>query len=214
MSLRLAPLFFCLLGIVVLDACRENPEPPAKPKRTSVRAVKVEIGTDGLAHLPGSTTPFTGDAIEIHKDRLPHTIAKRTPYLNGLKNGAVTTFSPGGKVKEERTFKNGKPFSSVVYHGNGKKKIEVLLNDKNLAEGPYHRWHDNGVLESECNFDADEHFHGEEKTYNREGKLIGQYRHERGKLVEILFETPEMKEERLKKMAPPPATPAPASVKK
>jgi antitoxin component YwqK of YwqJK toxin-antitoxin module len=173
--------------------------------------IKVEIKQDGLAYLTGSKTPFTGDAIDLHYDRTPPPLAQRTPYLKGLKHGPVTTYTSGGKLRQERTYKNGIPASSIVYHGNGQKKIEVNLNAKDLAEGPYKRWHDNGVLQAESTFDADERFHGEEKDYDREGKLIGHYRHDHGNLIEVIFETPEMKIERLAKMNPSPPVSSPSS---
>lgn len=176
-----------------------------KKKREELKEVIVEIRADNLAYLSGAPGPFTGDAIELHYDRLPPSIARRTPHLNGLKHGVVTSFTSGGKLREERRFENGRPISSNVHHGNGQKKIEVRLNEKNLAEGPYRRWHDNGVLQAESDFDADERFHGEEKDYDRNGNLVGHYRNNHGVLVEVIFETPEMKAERLEKAAPVPA---------
>lgn len=161
--------------------------------------VRVEVRPDGLAYSPESSSPFTGDAVELHMDRNPPTIAKRIPYVAGKKHGAVTSYTPGGRKREERRYENGRPVSSDVYYSNGKKKIEVLLNEKDLAEGPYKRWHDNGALEAEATFDADELFHGIEKDYDREGKLVGHYRKEHGVLVEVIFETPEMTKVRFEK---------------
>jgi hypothetical protein len=175
-----------------------------KTKSPAAQEVRVEVRADGLAYLPGAKTPFTGESVELHSDRTPPPVALRAPYLDGRKNGVVRRFTSGGKLREERTYRAGIPVSSVVYHGNGIKKIEVLLNAQDLAEGPYKRWHDNGVLQAESTFDAEERFHGEEKDYDREGKLVGHYRNVHGRLVEIVFETPEMKSERLAKMAPAP----------
>jgi hypothetical protein len=67
------------------------------------------------------------------------------------------------------------------------------------------RWHDNGVIQAESTFDEQERFHGLEKDYDREGNLIGHYRNVHGVLTEIIFETPEMKQERLIKMGLAPA---------
>lgn len=180
-------------------------KPSERKKRAALKEVVVEIRENNLAYLPGSPAPYTGESIELHYDRQPPSLARRAPYLNGKKHGVVTTYTSGGKLREERRFENGRPISSNVYHGNGQKKIEVQLNEKNLAEGPYKRWHDNGVLQSESNFDADELFHGEEKNYDREGILVGHYRKNHGVLVDIIFETSEMRAERLEKSAP--ATP-------
>jgi antitoxin component YwqK of YwqJK toxin-antitoxin module len=206
--------FIILLGVmsIFLPGCKEERKSASgqTSKSSPGQEVKVEVRADGLAYLPGATQPFTGDAIEIHLNRTPARVARRIPYLNGLKHGKVSTYSPGRRLKEERTYDMGRPVSSDVFHINGKKKFAVFLNDKDMAEGPYKRWHDNGVLQAECTFDANERFHGEEKDYDTEGKLIGHYRLEHGNLLEIIFETPEMKAERILKSTPP--TPKPASV--
>ena len=204
---QLLPLTICL---VVFSSCGDarrdasDAEKSSRKPRVPLTELKVEIRSDGLSYLPGATQPFTGDAIELHSDRIPPPLAKRTPYVNGRKHGVVTTHTSGGKLREERSYVHGRPVSSMVYHGNGQKKIEVRLNEKDLAEGPYKRWHDNGALQAESTFDSEERFHGEEKDYDREGKLVGHYRSVHGQLVEIVFETPEMKSERLAKMAPAP----------
>lgn len=202
MQYKLNILIVLVLVAGFIPACKpEAPTAKGKVKtlKVAVQAVTVEVRPDGLAYLPGSQTPFTGDAIEVHADRTPPTLAKRIPYTAGKKNGAVTTYSPGGRKREERRYESGRPVSSDVFYGNGQKKIEVLLNGKDLAEGPYKRWYDNGVLEAEATFDENEFFHGIEKDYDREGKLSGHYRKEHGILLEVLFETPEMKKIRFEK---------------
>lgn len=184
-----------LLLVSFLSACKPEASPSTgkgKAPKAAVQEVKVEVRPDGLAYLPGSSTSFTGDAIEVHADRTPPSLAKRTPYTNGKKNGEVTTYSPGGRKREVRRYDNGRPVSCDVFYSNGQKKIEVFLNGKDVAEGPYKRWHDNGVLESEATFDENEFFHGIEKDYDREGKLVGHYRKHHGNLLEVIFETPEM----------------------
>ncbi|CAN5914989.1 hypothetical protein BH11VER1_BH11VER1_17680 [soil metagenome] len=202
MKTPLAAVIALILVAGFFPACKkEAPTPKGKVKtpKVAVQEVNVEIRPDGLAYLPGSAGPFTGDALEIHADRTPPTLAKRTPYTNGKKNGAVTTYSPGGRKREERRYDNGLPVSSDVFYSNGQHKIEVLLNAKDLAQGPYKRWHDNGVLEAEATFDENEFFHGIEKDYDREGNLVGHYRKEHGILLEVIFETPEMKKIRFDK---------------
>jgi hypothetical protein len=198
-----------VLTAVVLIACSPSDndaeargEAPSKSRFPILQEVKVEVREDGLAYLPGAATPFTGDAIELHYDRTPPRLAMRTPYRDGKKDGMVVTCTSGGKLRQERTYREGRPVSSLVYHPNGQKKIEVGLNERDLAEGAFRRWHDNGVLEAEATFDADERFHGEGKDYDREGKLVGHYRKVHGKLVEVLFETPETKAERVAKWGP------------
>ena len=196
------------LSFVCLSSCGK-PEADAgaveKSKVAVVEEVKVEVRDDGLAYLPGDTTPFTGDAIEVHPDRTPARAARRTPYLNGRKHGTMTRTTPAGRVVENRVYENGRPISSDVFHGNGNKKIALRLNAQDIPEGPYQRWHDNGVLQAESTFDENGKFHGIEKDYDREGKLIGHYQINHGKMEQIIFETPEMKEERIRANTPKPA---------
>jgi hypothetical protein len=212
-------LALCLTVALLIAACSPGDEnkgdktPNAKARFPDLKELKVETRADGLGYLPGATSPFTGDTIELHFDRTPPRLHVRTPYRQGRIDGVKAFYSSGGKLREERTYKDGKPVSSIVYHGNGQKKIEVRLNDRDLAEGPYRRWHDNGVLESEATFDANERFHGEEKDWDRNGKLAGHYRKEHGNLVEILFETPEMKAGRIEKWGPSMAGDEPAPLK-
>jgi antitoxin component YwqK of YwqJK toxin-antitoxin module len=211
-------LGLCLLASVACSPEDKSTSSAAAPKRKIpiLQELKVERRADGLAYLPGAQTPFTGDAIDLHHDRTPPRLAIRTPYREGRIDGVKTTWTSGGKLREERTYRAGMPLTCVVYHGNGRKKIDIILNERDLGEGPYKRWHDNGVLEAESTFDSEERFHGEEKDYDREGKLVGHYRKVHGRLVEILFETPEVKAERIAKWGPslpgdqpsPPSSPA------
>lgn len=172
--------------------------------------VKVEIREDGLAYLPGAVEPFTGDAVELHYDRTPPRPARRTPYVKGRRHGVVTSFSSGGKLREERTFEMGKPVSLTVFHGNGQKKYQHALNAREVGEGPITRWYENGVVWSEAHLDAEGRFHGEEKNYDREGRLSGHYIKEHGRLKDILFENAEMAHERESKGIADPRKPAPA----
>ncbi|WP_038172629.1 hypothetical protein [Verrucomicrobium sp. BvORR106] len=171
--------------------------PPAEDAVPGYQEVKVEIREDGLAYLPAAELPFTGDAVELHYDRTPPRLARRTPYVKGRRHGMTVSFTSGGKLREERTFEQGRPAFLVVYHGNGKKKYQYALNEKEVGEGPILRWYDNGVLWSEGQLDSEGRFHGEEKDYDREGRLMGHYVKEHGRLKEIRFETPEMMAERL-----------------
>jgi hypothetical protein len=168
-----------------------------RPQTPPAVAVPVETRADGLAYRPGESTPFTGEAVELHPDVTPAAVLRRIPYVNGKKHGSVTRWTPKGKMIEDRVYDHGLPKRCTNYHSNGQKKIEVILNAHDKAEGPYFRWHDNGVLQVESGFDSEERFHGEEKIYDRQGNLVGHYRNEHGKFMEIIFETPEEKEHRL-----------------
>ncbi|MFN0127958.1 MAG: toxin-antitoxin system YwqK family antitoxin [Verrucomicrobiales bacterium] len=168
-----------------------------RPAAPPAVAIPVEVRADGLAYRPGESTPFTGEAIELHPDVDPPAVVRRIPYVDGKKHGAVTRWTPKGKQLEDRRYDHGVPQSCLNFHSNGERKIQVVLNAHDKAEGPYFRWHDNGVLQVESAFDSEERFHGEEKIYDREGKLVGHYRNEHGKFMEVIFETPEEKARRL-----------------
>jgi hypothetical protein len=190
-------------GLVQCDS-REKPKAnsgtsgkSSKPAVAPAVAVPIEVRADGLAYRPGESAPFTGEAVELHPEITPAAAARRIPYVDGKKHGSVTRWTPKGKMIEDRRYENGVPKSCLNYHSNGQKKIQVVLNAQDKAEGPYFRWYDNGVLQVESGFDSEERFHGEEKIYNREGKLVGHYRNEHGKFMEVIFETPEEKEHRL-----------------
>jgi hypothetical protein len=205
-----------LLAACILSACSPREKAgdaanSAKQHLPRLQEVKVEVRADGLAYLPGATAPFTGDAITLHYERTPPRLYIRTPYRDGKLDGVKATYTVGGKLREERTYKMGRPLTCVVYHGNGQKKLDLQLNNRDLGEGPYHRWHDNGALEAESLLDANERLHGEEKDYDREGKLVAHYRNEHGKLVEVIFETPQVKADRIAKWGPsmPGDVPAP-----
>jgi hypothetical protein len=121
----------------------------SRPTTPPAVAVPVEVRADGLAYRPGEPTPFTGEAVELHPDVTPGAVMRRIPYVDGKKHGSVTRWTPKGKILEDRKYEHGAPKSCVNYHSNGQKKIEVILNAKDKAEGPYFRWHDNGVLQVE-----------------------------------------------------------------
>lgn len=190
-------------SLSVLPQCSPEGQPSHQKIKVPAQspkpvAVAVEIRDDGLAYAPGADTPFTGEAVDLHDDPAATSPLRRTPYVDGKKHGAMTRWSPKGKLMDERHYDHGKPLHLIGYHSNGQKKIELTLNANDKGEGPHRRWHDNGVIQVESAFDAEERFHGEEKGYNREGTLISHYRNEHGVLAEIIFETPEAKEARLK----------------
>ena len=201
----LTPLILLLLS-PALTQCDKHAAPTAaaqkkskspRPPQPPAVAVVVETRADGLAYQPGAAQPFTGEAVELHPDVNTAAVSRRIPYVDGKKHGSVTRWTPKGKMIEDRRYDHGTPKTCTNYYSNGQKKIEVILNAHDKAEGPYFRWHDNGVLQVESGFDSEERFHGVEKVYDRDGKLVGHYRNEHGEFIEVIFETPEEKIRRL-----------------
>ena len=86
----------------------------------------------------------------------------------------------------------------------GGRKMEATLNDREKIEGRSVRYSPEGRIEIEAHTDADEKTHGESKEFGSDGSLVGHYRWEHGKLVEIVFETPQQKSLRESKSVPAP----------
>lgn len=184
-----------VLGLSACDFKKQALDPSVSHE------LKVELREDGLAYLPGDSKPFSGEAVELHPDN--GRVARRTPYVYGKKHGSMTTWTPGRKLREDRRYEHGVARASTVYYTldyKALKKFEVSLNAKDMAEGPYRRYYPGGELQVEATFDEHEKFHGDEKCYDRNGKLIGHYRHDHGNTLIPVFETHLMKVERLWKM--------------
>lgn len=69
---------------------------------------------------------------------------------------AEKTFYPNGQLEWEATIKNGKPVGMVRH------------------------WYDDGVLKRECTYDDDGLEHGIARDWNKEGKLLGEFRWDHG----------------------------------
>ena len=199
----------CLSLILGLTACQppqewdEAPESESQPsvEPPELTGIEIETRDDGLVYEVGSDTPFTGEvvmedeyALDVHgkPDR-----RVRKPFTDGKLDGVQVRYFPSGNVVEERTFEMGVPRFSVGYYSNGQKKLEKPLNENNLGEGPYFRWHSNGQLQTEGAFNEHQRFHGEFKEYDEDGNLVGHYIWDNQTIAEIIFESPEQREHRL-----------------
>lgn len=205
--------FHFLLLTVGFMSCQPAPEWEAKAERAAksesgklaapaIDTLILEKRADGLVYAPGADAPFSGSDVEPLMAGDPpqprEGFSVVTPYLDGKIHGAKETYFPNGNLREARIYKNGIAQESTVNFPSGKKKLYAKLNAKDVAEGEYKRWHENGQLHTEGAHDADERFQGEFKEYDENGKLTGHYLWEHGKLMKIFFETPEQKEERFK----------------
>lgn len=162
----------------------------ARADREPIAPVTVEVREDGLAYLPGSTMPFSGDAVSPHADA-PWLIKTREPWTAGRRDGDKVEYFKNGKIKVLRRYKNGQPEYTATFHRNGQKKFEVNLNAHDRGEGPYSRWYEDGTLEATAGLDVDEKWHGEFKEWTKQGELKTHHIFRHGLLEKIIFETPE-----------------------
>lgn len=184
------------------DANRAAKSESGKLEVPALDTIKTEKRADGLVYEVGKDTPFTGKDVELLVIEDPVQGKKEfvnvTPYSNGKIHGAKETYFSNGRVREARVYDNGIAKESTVYFSSGAKKIYVKLNAKDVAEGEYKRWHENGQLHTDGAHDADERFQGEFKEWDDKGQMTGHYLWEHGKLLKAMFESPEQKEKRLK----------------
>lgn len=212
----MSPRIFPVLAVpatVFLLSCQPQPSWEADAERATksekggleapaIDQLTLEKRADGLVYAPGEEKPFTGKDVEPLLAGDPpqprEGFAVVTPYVDGKIHGAKETFFPSGRLREARIYENGIAKESTVYFPSGKKKLFAKLNAKDVAEGEYKRWHENGQLHTEGAHDEDEKFEGEFKEYDEQGKLTGHYLWDSGVLKKIFFETPAQKEDRLK----------------
>lgn len=181
------------LGVAMgLCACRreESANAGAARGREPLRPVTVEVRENGLAHLPGAATPFTGEAISAHPDT-PWLVKLKEPYTAGKRDGDKKELFKNGTVKTLRRYDAGVPVYAATYHKNGQIKFEVHLNAADKGEGPYRRWYEDGTLEATSGLDAEERWHGEFKEWTKTGQLKTHHIFRHGLLQKIIFETPE-----------------------
>ena len=206
------PFLFLPLAAMIVG-CQPAPEWEAEAERAAkseggklrapaIDQLTLEKRADGLMYEPGAGKPFTGKDVEPLLEGDPpqprEGFSVVTPYVDGKIHGAKETYFSSGRLREARIYEHGIAKESTVNFPSGKKKLFAKLNAKDVAEGEYKRWHENGQLHTEGAHDADERFQGEFKEYDEQGKLTGHYLWEHGKLMKIFFETPEQKEERHK----------------
>ena len=190
-----------VLALASCDRRKVSSQAPAAPSRPPViDSITVEKHADGLFYQQGAETPFTGLDVEPDRQKPPQAgkppCVVSTSYQAGKRHGPTRYYFSNGALQEERIYENGAARSTTKYYPKsqgGGKKMEAALNERKLIEGRSVRYSPEGKIEIEAHTDADEKTHGESKEYGADGSLAGHYRWEHGKLVEIVFETPQQK---------------------
>ena len=119
------PLFLIIVSLpLLLGGCGEKAVAETKPELEGVNIKELEE-RQGIMHLKGSDTPYTGKV-----------------YGSG----------ENGQKKAEANFKDGKLDGLWVWrYGNGQKESEVNYKD-GKEDGLYVAWYDTGEKELEYNF--------------------------------------------------------------
>lgn len=188
-----------------LDLRRKVTSPTEPEPAPAIDPITLEQLADGLFHQAGQPGPFTGIDVEPAEksggpDAADGTVVA-TPYKDGRIDGARTTYSAGGEVRELRVYANGVPQESTLFYPRsrgGGQKLHTKLNANDCGEGPFRRWYPSGQLSTEATLDENGKWHGDFKEFAENGKLDAHYRWAHGKLVEIVFETPAQKARREK----------------
>lgn len=212
------PFLFCLA--LFFAACKPQNAPEkrserdGKPGAPALDSITLEKRADGLFYEKGADKPFTGTDIEPDRKKAEEEnrlgFVMVSPYKDGLLHGTLKVYYPNGDLQEDVVYENGARKLSTAYYTGGQKKHHVAFNSKGVAEGPYVRWHKNGNLEAEGNFDENEKFHGDHKVYDEAGVLAAHYTMDRGRVTEIHFEAEWMKKVRAEKRFDQPAKGPPA----
>ncbi len=181
-----------------LAACRKEEtkvSAAAAPEQVPLEPVLVGIQPDGLGYLPGSSTPFTGEAILPFPD-MPWLAKQKERFVGGKRDGDKVELYKSGRTKSLRRYEMGVPKYAASFYPNGQMKFEAPLNAHDKAEGPYKRWHENGTLESTATMDGKDQWDGEKKEWTEAGELQSHLVFRHGVLEKIIFETPEAAEAR------------------
>ena len=121
-------------------------------------------------------------------ERLEHfetgQLSRRTPLINGKKEGKMTDFYPDGKPMAERIFKNDlQEGRTVIFHKNGQLK-EVQYFERGLRNGGDTLWYETGKIEFASWF-VNGKKQGFLQKWSPEGNLIFQAVYEQDVPVEI-----------------------------
>jgi antitoxin component YwqK of YwqJK toxin-antitoxin module len=112
-------------------------------------------------------------------------VSRRTPLLNGKKEGKMTDYYPDGKLMAERQFANDKQVGrTVIYYPNGLLK-EVQHYTDGLKQGGDTIWYENGQVQFLTTLEQNQK-HGYLRKWSPEGKLIYEAKYDHDTLVEVM----------------------------
>ena len=160
-----------LIGLMFscqIDSVQENIS-PVIPETEIAEGSERLYKQNGILYL--DTILYSGFTVVKSRDGK---LLKRSPYYNGILEGAMTSYYSSGQVRQLRPYKNGmKHGKHVGFYPNGVKQFEYLFN-KGLSEGTHYEWYANGDLRSELNYKNGREF-GQQRVWRPDGKLKSNY---------------------------------------
>lgn len=111
-------------------------------------------------------------------------VSRRHVEFDGKKEGLMTDYYPGGKVRAERLFKNDlQTGRTVFYYPGGQIKETQLFDENGQKEGGDSIFYENGKLQMVIEFHRGQK-NGYIRKWSETGELIFEAKYEMEKLVE------------------------------
>ena len=139
------------------------------------------LDSDGIAMLNELGPPFTGTAVTYHGNGK---VKEKRTYKNGKINGQYLSFHENGQLhmrgsKDE----NNKWEDGLVeqYHGNGALLVKGIIKDSNWADGTYLSYFDDGNLWVEETY-KNGVLQGPSVKYFRNGRIASEVTYVNGEL--------------------------------
>ncbi len=171
-----------LFFIIIVLGCNPTPGRPlllARLLRNSADPALSDI--NGIKHL--NRQPFSGELFTL----FPGTIdtAETTGWLEGREHGEWKKFYEAAKIRQTRTFENGKKTGALVtWWPNGIKQMHYLFK-KDEYDGTCREWNEQGQLVKEMNY-KNGHEEGAQKSWYDNGSIRANYVIDNGRRYGLL----------------------------
>jgi len=99
-------------------------------------------------------------------------VAAETLYVNGVANGPTRVYGPDGNLLREGMMKNGKRDGVMTeYWESSKTPKRVVRYRDGSVDGPVTEYYQSGKIKRKVSI-KNEAYHGEERLYNEDGKVV------------------------------------------
>lgn len=167
-------ILFCAFMLPLLATAQESkPEYDLRISYTGSKDAPITIKTrycKGTMLKCGTQTKIAPNGVVIFKAR----------YHNDKYEGAVRSYYPDGKLKEERFYENGKEKDiRTHYFHNGKvQSTQMYANNKREGEGK--KYYENGILQESFTYENDRK-EGLREEFDKKGILSYQTLYSKGR---------------------------------